>query len=177
MNSRRGFTLIELLVTIVVMGILLAVGVIGLESSQANGRNNERATDASNIARYFENLYTTGASDPNASYNLPKGTYPSTNLIPPNSTIQSLQATFGTDLDTRSLQAPGITGNATSLRASTAGNLPQTISKDEYVYTPLTRAGTICTDATLSAGPCVSFTIQYQPENGGNAVGIKSKNQ
>lgn len=63
-SRRRGFTLIELMITMAIMVILVAVAIVSLRSTQANGRDSERSSDVDTIARGLEQRYNNGMAEP-----------------------------------------------------------------------------------------------------------------
>ena len=66
-RRQSGFTLIELLVTIVIMMILIGLATVGVTAQQANARDNERKTDAENIARGLERYYKSNGKYPDTT--------------------------------------------------------------------------------------------------------------
>ncbi len=63
--NRKGFTLVELLIVMAIIGILIAVAIVGLGSAQADARNNARQTSVKGIAGLLETYYgTNGQSYP-----------------------------------------------------------------------------------------------------------------
>ncbi|PKL31972.1 hypothetical protein CVV43_00830 [Candidatus Saccharibacteria bacterium HGW-Saccharibacteria-1] len=182
MNS-RGFTIAELIVVIAVMGILLILGVVNLGSSQANGRDSERKTDAETIALHLETYYKTG-DDTSTKI----GRYPSIVLAQNKSNIKSMLR----DVDVKSIMTPGtdINSSSASLVAANDNSLVANdikaiggtaITKDQYVYQPLKNDGSLC---TLETEECRKFNIYYKLEIAStecpapnNVCVITSKNQ
>lgn len=179
--DNRGFTIVELIIIITVMGILLILGVVNLNSSQANGRDSERRTDAETIAVHLEAYYKSG-DDTSTTI----GRYPSTALF---TTIPLIKRTLR-DIDSRSYLAPGIDEPAVSLVAandnsqvantikSSGGTL---ITKDKYIYQPLKNDNTLCQS---EANECSKFNIYFRLETAtadcpapNNVCMITSKNQ
>lgn len=63
-SRRHGFTLIEIMITMAIMVILVAVAIVSLRGSQANGRDAKRASDIDTIARGLEQRYNNGMAQP-----------------------------------------------------------------------------------------------------------------
>ncbi len=173
---RRGFTVVELLIIITIMGILLTLAVVNLNTTQANGRDSERKTDVENIALHLESYYRNQNPDLFFSGG---GTYLGSDLIDDSSLKTHLP-----DIDMKSTRAPGkSTNDPTSLRAATntdtteAGIAPQpSKSNDIYVYQPLTANGGPCT-LPLAGNDCRRFNIYYFEESSNSVKKITSKNQ
>ncbi len=66
LTSRLGFTLIELLVVISIIGVLVAVGLVGYSNATAKSRDARRMADMDATQKAFEEYFTV------------KGTYAST---------------------------------------------------------------------------------------------------
>ena len=62
--NKRGFSIVELVVVITIMGILLTLATVSFRGYQTDARNEQRRIRAENIARYIENIYETGSTDP-----------------------------------------------------------------------------------------------------------------
>jgi prepilin-type N-terminal cleavage/methylation domain-containing protein len=62
----RGFTIVEVVVTITIMGILLTLAVVGVNSTQMNARDNERKADIEAIQANLES-YFSSANAPSVS--------------------------------------------------------------------------------------------------------------
>lgn len=188
MKRRDGFTLIELLITISIMLILLTLAVVGLRSSQANGRDEERKADAESIARGLEQRYTLG--NPRASSTeIKKGSYPGTNEILHGMgfsrvgfTPVQIEDGYLPDLlpgtSEKSLSAPGqgmsldlmCVWSCSPAETSSVVNSQTTINK--YIYEPITSAGAICYTTD-----CVRFNLYYRTEVDNTVRKIVSKNQ
>jgi len=176
----RGFTIVELIVVIAVIGILLILSVVNLGSSQANGRDSERKTDAETIALHLESFYTSGED-----ISIIVGRYPSTAI----NTSTTIMKRMLRDIDTKSITAPGITdpintfiasSNSGVITPTTASVTPQP-TKDQYVYQPIQGNGTLC---TLETQECRKFNLYYKLEIAtsdcpapNNICMITSKNQ
>ena len=172
---RRGFTVVELLIIITIMGILLTLAVVNLNSTQANARDSERKGDAESLALHLESYYRN--QDPNIVKS--GGSYPGTTYL---TTAQIKQ--YLPDLDLKNVYAPGKAEPDTiSLQAATntltdpasIDPAPST-SNDIYVYQPLTTSGALCTDP-LTDGDCRRFNIYYYQESDSTVHVITSKNQ
>lgn len=85
--NRRGFTVVEMIITVTIMGILLTLAVVSVNTSQVKARDDERKTDVAAIANYLEAFFNTGT---NNTTNF--GRYPTTGLIGPEATIKRLFA-------------------------------------------------------------------------------------
>lgn len=173
--NRRGFTIVELLVVIAIMGILLVLGVVNLRGSQANARDSERKIDVETIALKLEDYIQNGNQDPNCPSQYIS--YPST--ITSDNTNVFIQCVL-TDIDIKSLLAPGITDeayksfiSATNNDQTASGVLPQP-DIDHYVYQPLTSSGALCTS---SSNGCCKYNIFYQLEVDDSIEIYRSKNQ
>ena len=155
--TRRGFTIVELIITITIMGILLTLAVVNVNSTQIQARDTERKVDIESIANALEGYYLTGA---NGSVNL--GRYPSIALTDSVGTL----TTNLSEVNLKSFMAPGIddpmttfipstnTGNAKSIQ-TTAGVLPQP-TKDQYVYQVIKTDGSICGSGVVE---CRKFNL------------------
>lgn len=168
---RRGFTIVELVITITIMGILLTLAVVNLNSTQVNARDSERKADVESLAANIENFYNNG--NPGSTV---FGRYPSTGLT--NTGETSLRYNLP-DIDIKSATAPGATGvadtlvSATNNNQTTTGVQPQpTIS--QYVYQPLQVDGVLCTSG---AQECRKFNIFYRLEGDNTVYMVTSKRQ
>jgi len=165
--NERAFTVIELIVVMVILGILLSIGAVGLNSSLAPARDDERKTDVQSIATALESYYNSKATLPS---------YPSTAELTNSETaiMNSL-----TNVDIKIFRAPGVSDAAntftlaTNNTTTTAGVTPQpTIG--QYVYQPLQAGGALC---TLTTQTCERFNIFYKLEGDNTVYKLSSKNQ
>lgn len=158
---RRGFTIVELIIVITVMTILVALGVVNLESSQANGRDAERKMDIESIALQLETYYTSG-NDASTTF----GYYPPTDVM--GDTVA--QQTILRDIDIKSLIAPDAPSTTTTSLVVANNNLQTTAdvspqpdtstSQGQYVYQPISQDGSICSTGIL----CQKFNLYYRQE-------------
>lgn len=110
---KRGFTIVELIITITIMGILLTLAVVSVNSTQLQARDAERKTDVESVQAYLESYYTTGLS---AATSIPRITNLVTN--PSLETNTTGWASFFTTMSRSSTQAKFGTY---SLRSSSPG--------------------------------------------------------
>ena len=61
---KKAFTLIELLVVMAIMGILIAVAIIGIGIAQRGSRNSSRQSDLNNVKAALESYYGTNKKYP-----------------------------------------------------------------------------------------------------------------
>jgi prepilin-type N-terminal cleavage/methylation domain-containing protein len=169
--KQYGFTLIELVITITIMTILLALAVVNLESTQANQRDAERASDTAAIANNLETYYKTGVSPTTAL-----GRYPSTAVLTDGETSAR---TFFPAIDLEILIAPEATSVATSFIPATnnvetaTGVLPQP-TKSQYVYQPIQTNTSLCTDGSQE---CRRFSLYYRTEIDNTVKKVTSRHQ
>ncbi len=150
--QRRGFTLIELMVVIVIMAFLASLSIGADLILLRQGRDAERQSDATAIARYLEDYYRV-----NASVSAPS--YPITTAAAVQTAIKSMS---GDTIDI--MTAPDAT--TLSLTVNTAA-FPPTPTKTQYIYQAFSQptGTTIC-----SASPCVRFKLYYLSESKGVQV-------
>jgi len=174
--SRCGFTVVELLITITIMGILLTLAVVNLNSTQANARDAERKGDAEALAMNLEDYYRN--EDP-ALFFKGGGYYLGAALIADDTSVKAHLP----DIDLKNTRAPGKSESdptsfvaATNNVTTTTGVQPQpSASNDIYVYQPLTKDGALCDLPTN--GDCRRFNLYYYQETTNTVEMITSKNQ
>lgn len=174
----RGFTIVELIITITIMGILLTLAVVNLNSSQANARDSERAGDVEAITLNLESYYNNSSEDALGNFAKSGGTYPGSSYLA-SSTFSKILP----DIDPKSIHAPGVdlTAPMSFVAATNNSQSPTTIlpkpskTNDVYVYQPLTANGGPCTDPAVSE--CRKFNIYYYQETSDSVKQITSKNQ
>lgn len=160
-NHAAGFTLIELLIVIGMIGALVGISTVIIMSNRYSGNDAERDSDAHAIARSFEISYLR-----DGTVNGP--TYPTTQRATTTSGYGSLFK--GQNLD--ATKAPGTTAN-TSIVAATTTTQPQSPTKDQYIYLPLTADGNLCNSTAL----CVRFFIYYRLEGNNTVYAVESIHQ
>ena len=158
-----GFTLIELLTVIVVITILAGLGLGTWFELLTSSRDDERKSDTSSIARYFEKEYTE-----NASSTYP--TYPSVNSL--NTDVSKL-ANSGIK---EALAVPGSSSSSSLTAATTTASPPAGLTTETYIYQPFLASGAICTNRS-EAQPCVRYKLWYLLEQNSTPQVIESKHQ
>lgn len=150
-QQSRGFTIVELIIVMTIIGILASLNFAIVRSYQYSGRDAERASDVESIARAFEISYLRDAT----------GAGPSYPTVSKATTVSNYSSLFkGQDLDMT--RAPGTT-TGTSIVAATNTTQPQTPTKGQYIYLPLTASNTLCDTTDV----CVRFLLYYLEEDGG----------
>lgn len=204
--KHHGFSLIELMVAITVMTILVVVAVVSLRSTQANARDAERASDTETIARGLENRYDRGTisagtmpqncapGDSSCNTVTDAPGYPSIQEI--NNVkagrVESGASGLGdfttenlSGVSRESLRAPNngsfvtICGTSTACGSSenmTAVTNALGANKQNYVYEPIARDGSICQQFMLDT-TCVRFNLYYFSEVKNAIQTIRSKRQ
>ena len=171
--QRRGFTIVELIIVITIIGVLLTLAVVNVNSTQLNARDNERKSDIEALSLTLENFYTNGNDT-----TLP-GSYPATS-ISSDATNAEIIATFRSEVDIKTLLAPGAPDetfksfiSATNAVETTSGVTPQP-DATHYVYQPLQTNGTLC---TVPATECRKFNLYYYLEGDDTVYKYESKNR
>lgn len=148
------------------MGILLGLVVFTPKTFLVTSRDQERADDTAAIARRLEQAYT--------SQDLGYPAYPSTTELAAD--ISGDTRTM-TRLQPEALSSPGTTGSSV-VSATTASNTGPagtgTPALNQYVYQPLTAAGSLCTANPSNSTPCVRFFLYYRLEENNDIKLIKS---
>lgn len=176
--SRRGFTIVELIITITIMGILLTLAVVNLNSTQVNSRDVERKTDVETIAIALEGYYNSNDTSHSGAADLAGDSYPATINISDDTNLKTALP----GIDPRAIRAPGVeTTDPKSLVVAennvqtTTGVLPQpTIST--YVYQPIKKDNSLCTQI-VTYGDCRKFNLYYKLEADGVVYKVTSKHQ
>jgi prepilin-type N-terminal cleavage/methylation domain-containing protein len=201
MNFRRGFTIVEIVIVMVIMGVLIGLAVLNISSTQANARDNERKTDAENIARGLETRYKEGNSvvtNGGTSYTT-AGAYPGINEwyhmagfnkssngfipaeIPGGYATKNLPGTSMESFNPPGFNAAtGIGGSDVTcvLTCPPAESsyiddiFNDPVKKLKYYYEPIDANGNVCGD-----GPCVRFNLYYWQETTNTYKTIRSKHQ
>lgn len=168
--TRRGFTIVELVITITIMGVLMILAVVNVNASQVRARDDERKADIGSITSALESFYTVGYND---STNYSR--YPATDMVASETTIRAQLR----DISMDSVTAPGADSVTESFVAATnavqtaSGVLPQP-STSQYIYQPLTAAGTLC---TTNGAECRKFNLYYRLEHDSIIYQVTSRNQ
>lgn len=171
--NHGGFSIIEIVITITILGILLALGVVGMNTAQMNARDAERQADVEAIGMHLEAYYRTETADKSVSSKA--GTYPGTFYM----STAYYRTIFFPDANSDIFIAPGASSSiviATNTIESASGVSPQP-TIDQYVYQALTRTDTTCTDHYLVAAGCTRFNLYYRLEKDGSVQMVKSNNR
>jgi len=176
--TRRGFTIVELIITITIMGILLTLAVVNLNTTQISSRDVERKTDIETIATALEAYYNSNDTSHSGAADLAGGSYPATINISSDTNLKTALP----GIDPRAIRAPGVETTdpksltvATNNVQTTAGVLPQpTIST--YVYQPIKKDNSLCTQI-VNQGDCRKFNLYYKLEADGAVYKVISKHQ
>jgi prepilin-type N-terminal cleavage/methylation domain-containing protein len=177
----RGFTVVEILVTLVVLSILLTLGVVGLQSSLAHGRDSERKSDIETLARGFERFYEEGLDG-----SIP-GSYPSYNELW-NTTRPWRDFSFGSSDSAFRTPTNGSTELvcifkspspywSTESGCEAPANLVKIkseLSPDKYGYEATQNGGTV---HCYAAGDCTGFNLYWIDEVTGDVKVLKSKHR
>lgn len=123
--TRSGFTIVELIITITIMGILMTLAVVNINSTQASARDNERTADIDAIQTNLESFYTGGIS-----------TAP---------TITNLLTNPSLEVDTSGYTAGGPVAGMTRVSGGKTGswslNVTRLTAGDAYAFPALTGLG------------------------------------
>jgi prepilin-type N-terminal cleavage/methylation domain-containing protein len=172
----KGFTLVELLIVMAIIGILIAIAIVGLGAAQADARNSARETAVKGIAGLLETYY--GANGQS---------YPS-QISVPNSGLVTFTSTSGTQYSTSSNLCKatidpvnsGFNGSTCSSvitfsNAADGGTGHSSNSNTQYFYVPYqngnAQTGSISGSVTgYLVGACLeNGTIFAYTSNGSNA--------
>lgn len=182
MHTRRGFTIVELVIVMVIMAILLGLGIVSFNRSQANARDSERDADAATIARGLETRYKEGNPRLSTSaYNVTAGSYPGTvemtHIIGGNVSSYGLTTVSGgygpealPGTATTAFSPPGLSGDYSGFTVRCLGTcavgsaavIDAQTTKDIYLYEPIGADNTVCDGST--ANPCVRFNLYWRDE-------------
>lgn len=160
-NNELGVTIVELITVMIIIGILSGLSLTIIDSYRYSGRDTERTSDVESIARSFEISYFRDATSNGPSY-------PTTQRATDTANYNTLFK--GQSLD--ATKAPDTTA-ATSIIAATSNTQPQTPTKDQYIYLPLTSNGALCNGTEL----CVRFIIYYRFEADNSVRTLESVHQ
>lgn len=179
-----GFTIVELIVTISIMVILMTIITVRLISTQANARDEERASDTITIVKGLETYYQNGS--PKAG--TPKGYYPGGQQVQTAAATSPPFSEFLEGVSTSSYTAPkrdmtNSFGVNPSYASAPIGSNPDGSYSDaqarpllatfHYLYQPLKRDNSFCANYL----DCVKFNLYYISEADNVVHVIRSKNQ
>lgn len=171
---RHAFTVVELLITITIMGILLTLVVVNVNSSQMSARDSERKSDIEAIAVALEtyrdtNNQSSGVVDSGLGY------YPPTTYISNDTTFKAILP----DLDPKLARAPGVdVSSAKSLVVATnptqtTNGVAPTPTINTYIYQPITASNALCNSTVI----CRKFNLYYVTETDGVVHIVTSHSQ
>ena len=155
MNRGRGFTLVELIVVIAVIAILATLATLGVGRYLADGRDSQRAANASTISEALEKYY-----DQN-------GEYPSCSAVTAAPGTVSSNTLKGLDESALLVPSPA-SGTTNSVRCGATLALTGT---DFFEY-----IGDGSPDCA-SSGSCLTYTIRYRSEGDNQIKEIKSRRE
>ncbi|MCL4392584.1 type II secretion system GspH family protein [Patescibacteria group bacterium] len=168
--KNKGFTLVELLIVMAIIGILIAIAIVGLGAAQADARNSARETAVKGIAGLLETYYgANGQSYPN-SISVPSSG--SVTFNPVNST--QLPYPTSSNLCKPTIVPSGMTYSSTgcsgsssfcnpySTSSSSCGQ-PTTNSDTLYLYTPYQNTTPY---ASVPSGSVTGYLVGACLENG-----------
>lgn len=159
--KRRGFTLVELMVVIVVMAILLTLAVVNVNSTQIKARDNERHTDAENIAKIIESTHE--MVDSTKTYK----TYPSVTIVKYWMDHDTESNMLTDRINVETLRAPNVDKESPPSLITATNNIQTSTgvrplpTTSTYVYQAVTNDNAIC---VLGAAYCAKFSIFYRLE-------------
>jgi prepilin-type N-terminal cleavage/methylation domain-containing protein len=168
--NRRGFTVVEMIITVTVMGILLTLAVVSVNTSQIKARDDERKTDIASIALALEDFYKTGSASSTEF-----GVYPSLGILTSEAALKAALP----DATPESFLAPDSESLLESFvpalnNETVAGGLTPLPEPFQYVYQPLMADGTLCDTGDTD---CRKFNLYYRLEEDRTIVKVTSKNQ
>lgn len=166
MGNEYGFTVVEVTVTIAVITILLSIALFVPSYFLVDSRDAERSSDVESIARRLEQSYN--------AQTIGKPAYPHTTKL-----LSDINGQTGTVSRVTADTFVSPNESSSSVVAATSTSLTQPLGATaptvrQYVYQPLTQAGSLCTQSSQT---CVKFNIFYRLENGNSLKYIKSMNQ
>lgn len=180
-RTRLGFTIIEIAIVITLMGILLALAMVRLSSSQVDARDDALRKDAQALSRSLEDYYRTG----NSTYAIAAGKYPSSDefrhakgenipAIGPQVANGYLDTWLkGVRLSTTSrmqlITMAGVPENATNISNSTPTGV--------ITYEPLRYDGSSWVFCTGKADLCTRYNLYYRTEADTLIQTIRSERQ
>lgn len=173
--KQSGFTIVEIIITVTVMGILLALAVVNISSSQVRARDEERKADIESIAQHLESYYKNGAGVAGELI----GRYPPVGFASDLDTVRDALI----NVDPKSLAAPGVDYSADEMSLKAATNSYQTVGGvspapgvGDYIYQPLRWNGS---SWVLCSGSqeCRRFNLFYRLEADDEVYKLESRNK
>lgn len=166
-TATDGFTILELAVSITIIGILASLVLTVPSSMRVSARDQERSDDVASLVRRLEQAYI--------GQEIGGPAYPSTAEFLSDISTKTRTARR---LEDGALKAPGMsTSSVVGATSNSKTNPINGMTKDQYVYQPLTANGTICNAANsinAAATTCVTFNLYYLTETDGSLKRVKS---
>lgn len=161
MLRQRGFTIVEVVVVLTIMGILLGLGMLSIQSSQGNARNQERLNDIDQIMRGLESYYNSSTSG---------GKYPDTTMTTTTLDIYGVKQSAYTYAHTSTQSFAVTTASAGYTPVENITNTSAGLATvDKFIYEPATFNASTNVWSVCGAGQdCMGYTIYYKLE--GNAA-------